>query len=285
MIIHRLTISSIAAALLVCLFLWSESAQAQDTILAPAHVQVHSDRTSLEPGESCQAILTLHNTAPFTLTSLTAHLHNTQFTVVTATRLAGIVPPYTDVETLYTLQAQTAGSHNIIIRVQYAWVDPVSGVMNRRSETVTADSIDVVEPPGFDYPEYLIPLVIGFVFSHLSVVLVDWFKQHKEKRKEEEQVRGVVLALLDAAQQSLGMWKETTKERVHFDLWQEAIVKGDLYPALERLARRTGYPDLLKELAELSVLFFDYNERKMVTEEMNSALKKKVAELSRTIRS
>jgi hypothetical protein len=222
----------------------------------PAQIQLTVDRTTLDVGDLSQAILVLRNTSPYTLTGVAAQFHGTAFKALNSTNLPDTLPPYSSTQAEYTLQSQVTGSHNIIFAVQYSWDDAETGIAHQWSETAMVEKIEVISPFAFKWPDYLIPLVIGALFTQLIAWFTDRQKQRQENRQREEQARGVTLAILQSVHKGV-----EAQGQVSFNLWEEAIVKGNLYPALHQLGRRIGKPELSKRLAELSITLADYNER------------------------
>jgi hypothetical protein len=244
--------------LFLLLRLWSPvSTFAQEESNAPpAQIQLAIDRTTLNVGDSTQGILVLRNTSSYTLTNVTAQFWGTGFTVANPTPLLDSLPPHSSAQAEYFLQSQIAGSHNLIFAVQYSWDDAETGIAHQWDETATVEKIEVTSPFAFKWPDYLIPLVIGALFAQLIAWFTDRQKQRQESRQREEQARGVTLAMLQGVRKGV-----ETQGQVSFNLWDEAIVKGNLYPALHQLGRKIGKPELSKRLAELSITLADYNER------------------------
>lgn len=79
------------------------------------------DRTTLELGEPNQAILTLRNTTPYTLTNVSAELQGTTFSLTDSIELPASLAPQSSAQASYTLQSQTVGLQNAIFAVQYSW--------------------------------------------------------------------------------------------------------------------------------------------------------------------
>ncbi|NJN96548.1 MAG: hypothetical protein HC875_21800 [Anaerolineales bacterium] len=226
----------------------------------PAQIQLTVDRTTLNVGDSSQAILILRNTSPYTLTGIAAQFQGTAFKTLNLTNLPDTLSPYSSTQAEYTLQSQVAGSHNVTFAVQYSWDDPNIGLVHQWIETVSATKFEVAKVIpwwfNFDWPAYLIPLIIGLVVGWVGAWFAEWRKQRQEEKQQEEQVAGITLAMLQAIRKGIEQ-----KEAVRFNLWEEAVVKGNLYPALHRLGRRIGKPELSKRLAELSITLIDYNDR------------------------
>jgi hypothetical protein len=187
---------------------------------------------------------------------VSARLQGTTFTIISSTDLPQTLSPHTSTQAEYTLQSLVAGSQNVVFKVQYSWDDPQTGTTHHWGEVASVDGIEVTVPFTFNWPDYLIPLLIGFAIGQFGAWFSDWRKQRQERRQQEEQARGITLAMLQAARKGV-----QAQEKVSFSLWEEAIVKGNLYPALHHLGRTIGKPELSKRLAELSITLADYNER------------------------
>jgi len=266
--------------LLLCLLPTSVSS-AQENNNKPLEIQLAIDRKTLEVNESTQATLILHNTTAYTLTNVSAELQGVAFKVLNSTSLPNSLPPHVSAQANYVLQSQISGSHNAIFIVQYSWDDLATGITYQQLEIASVDEIEVTDPWAFDWPDYLIPLLIGLMVGQFGAWLNDWWKQHQTKRQQEEQARGITLAVLQAARRGV-----EAKGPISFDMWDEAIVKGNLYPALHQLGRTIGKPELSKRLAELSITLADYNERQangQLTEDKVNALIDELADLIRMI--
>jgi hypothetical protein len=240
----------------ILFLLWPTTAFAQDSTITPVEIQLTVDRATLDQGETCQTVLILHNTMPHTLTNVGAQLQGTSFKVANPADLPDTLAPYSSTQAEYTLKSQSDGSQNVIFAVQYTWDDPDTGMARHRIETAAATGIEVLAPSGINWPDYLIPLLLGFAIGQLGAWFTDWRKQRREDREREEQAIGVTLAVLQAARKGV-----QEREKVSFSLWDDAIVKGNLYPALHQLGRTIGKPELSKRLAELSISLADYNTR------------------------
>lgn len=235
--------------------LWSE-AQEPSAAGGPVEVGMTIDRTSCNPKESVQSILAINNTTPYTITNITVLFQGGAFTAKTLAGLPKVLLPHASAYGKYELTGWSPGEHQAMFVLQYSWHDPKTVWIHSRVETGSVGSIEVTPAFSFDWPTYLIPLLAGFVISQLGVWFADRRKRLEEDRKQEEQARGVAIALLQAARKGI-----ERREKASFRLWEEAVVKGNLYPALHRLGRKIGKPELSKELAEASVSLADYNSR------------------------
>lgn len=268
-------------ALLATLFLlWPAVALAQDSTAAPIEVQLAVDRITLDRGESCQAVLVLRNTMPYTLTGVSARLQGTSFQVVSSSDLPDILAPYSSVQAEYTLKSQSDGTYNVVFAIQYAWDDTDTGAAHRRLETTSVEKIVVTSLAGFNWPAYLIPLLIGSVLGWVGSLsgsfAAHWLKQRNDDKEQREQALGITLPVLQTARKGV-----QDREQVSFGLWEDAIVKGKLYSALHKLGRKIGEPGLSRRLAELSIALADYNARLTgnLTDARVVALEKELDEL------
>ena len=268
------------AVLLVLLFLSSSyiTLAQEESDAPPAQIQLTVDRVNLNLGESTQAFLILRNTTPYTLTNVGAQLQGATFKTVNSTDFPTTLSPHISAQAAYALQSQIAGSQNIIFAVQYSWDDPDTRTTHQWLEMASVAEIEVKTPSDFNWPDYLIPLVIGLVTGQLVAFLNDWRRQRQEEHQREEQARGVTLAMLQATRKGI-----EAQDHVSFSLWEEAIVKGNLYPSLHRLGRKMGKPELSKRLAELSIILADYNERQAKENLTDDIQNKLVSELTALI--
>lgn len=271
---------------LICLTAWlvfflvGKGTLAQEGSDIPVEIQLAVEQSTLEVGELNQAILTLRNRTPYTLTHVSSQLQGTTFSVTHSIELPEILAPYSSRQASYTFKSQTAGSYNAIFAVQYSWHDPNVGAKQHFIETVVFEGIDVTEY-AFDWPDYLIPLVIGLLSSQLVTWLNEWRQERQDAQQQEEQAKGITLALLQAALKAI-----EAEKPVSFDLWQDAIVKGHLYPALHQFGRKIGQPELSKGLAELSITLEQYNQRQAkenLTANLVSRLKNELTELIKAL--
>ena len=251
----------------------------QEKAPPPLEAQLTLERTTLTTGEAAQATLILRNTSIYTLTNLTVRFQGTTFQANSLASVPDTLSPYASTTIDYTLKSQMTGSHNTAFVVQYSWNDPEIGFARQWSEIVAVDGVEVTSWFDFDWPDYLIPLIIGLFVGWLSSWFTDWRKQRQEDWQREEQARGVVLAVLQAARKGV-----ETKEKISFVLWDEAIVKGNLYPALHQLGRTMGKPELSKRLAELSIIVTEYNQRQETKNLTESFADQLVGELTDLIR-
>jgi hypothetical protein len=169
------------------------------------------------------------------------------------------------------------GIHNLIFTVQYSWDDPDTGFTHQWIEIASVENMNVTPRFTFDWPDFLIPLLVGAAVSQI----VTWWNNRSRYRREDEereqQARGIVLAILQTAHEAI-----KRNEPVSFHLWEEAVVKGNFYPAIHQLGRRIGKPDLSARLAQLPAKLDEYNNRREdnhLTPEMQQTFMSEVSEL------
>jgi hypothetical protein len=236
-----------------------------------------SARCRLRQVSSCRLFcLVLRNTTAFTLSNVRVAFQQHPIQPLDTIDVPPALAPFSSIQSNATLQTQQTGSQNILVTVQYAWVDITTGLPHQHIETVAAGPIAVVVPEGFQWPDYLIPLVIGSLVSLASVVLTDTWKQQREARAAERQAIGLVRGLLHTAGAAI-----VKRERVQLAPYNEALVSGNLLPALYRAGRRQGQVELPARMATLIVALQAYNERvpDNWTDEMHASLTQEIQTL------
>jgi hypothetical protein len=93
-------------------------------------------------------------------------------------------------------------------------------VRRRRIETASVKEIKVTNPWAFKWPDYLIPLLVGFIISQLGTIITGWQTQRKADQEREQQAKGMGLAFLYAALQGVRV-----QEKVQFGPWEDALMK------------------------------------------------------------
>jgi len=230
--------------------------QAQEVPSKPLEIELSLDRSSMRANDTCQALLVIRNTSCYTVTNIGARLIGENLGVETHGSLATVISPYSSASTEYTLRGTSVGSHNVVFEMQYSWSDQNTGMTHHSTETIHAGSIEVLPRLNFNWPNYVIPLVLGFVMGQVGSWLADRHKYQKEQLEQEEQVQHVTLSILKTSLEGV-----KKKEQVPFALWSEVVIKGHLSPALHRLCRRIGNAQLSQKLAELTITLEVYNRR------------------------
>ena len=264
----------------VFLFVSTGIALAQEPQQPPADISLHVSTLSLAPGEPLQALLVLQNTTAFTLTNVHVEFQQHTMHLLDTTDVPTTLTPFSSIQSNATLQTQQTGSQNILVTVQYSWVDMITGLPHQHIETVAAGPIEVIVPEGFQWPDYLIPLVIGSLVSLASVVLTDTWKRQREACAAERQAIGLVHGLLHTAGAAIAK-----HEKVQLAPYNEALVSGNLLPSLYRAGRRQGQVELPERVAALMVALRAYNERVPVnwTDEMHARLTQEIQALREII--
>ncbi len=238
--------------------LWPMTTFAHNPIVKPIEIQLVAARTAFKLNESCQTILTLNNIKNYSLTNVGVQLKGQTFSIIKSKPLSDTIAPYSSVQTEYVLKSRSVGSQNVIFTIKYSWHESDTGIKHSRIETVSIEKLEVKASFAFNFnwPNYLIPLLIGFIIGQCGSWFSDWRKERKVKREQTDQAKGITHATLQAVRKGIEM-----KQQVSFALWEEAIVKGNLYSALHELGRKNDKPDLAKQMAELSISLNDYNDR------------------------
>jgi hypothetical protein len=227
-------------------------AQSSDS---PLQAELTVERTNLDRGEATQAWIVLRNTQPYTLTNISITSLEGAFKVGSLPSKTLILPPLSSYQNELTITAEEIGKNQIVLAVDYNWQPSPSRRSRNLIETITAN-INVERSLDFDWPEYLIPLILGFGIGKFGSWLDERRKQKIEDRKLEHHVRGAVLALMYTARKGV-----EEEEKIEFALWEDVVIKANLYPALQRLARNISDPELASRIAELPISIDRYNRR------------------------
>lgn len=227
---------------------------------SPLEIDLSADRKTTNQGDTTQAILTLQNTSSYTITNLIVEFESAGFSTDLNSTPATLAP-FTSIKHQYTLQSRTAGVHNVLFTIAYEWFDPETTIKQHRISQVSIDELIVESPPSFDWPDFLIPLIVGFVIGQFGATLSEWRKE----RKERKSIKSVILTFLVASRKSV-----QENEQIPLDLWKEIVAKSDLYSVLSR----SGNKDLPARLTELTITFNDYNERQLKSNLTDSIVNK-----------
>jgi hypothetical protein len=74
------------------------------------------------------------------------------------------------------------------------------------------------------------------------------------------------------------------KEKVYYGLWEDAIVKGNLFSSVQKIGSLSGKIDLSNQLSELAIQLADYNDRHgkhQLNSNLTDDLDNKITELIR----
>lgn len=235
----------------------TQMAAAQDALpqdALPLEISLTLSRLEAKSRDPIQAILVLQNSSSFTLTNVMVQLQDDVFTAV-APNVSETVSPFSGEQVEYELTSSEVGTHQVVFVVSYEWEETA---ITRQHLEIVSEKVAITPRWFFDWPGFLMPLFAGAAIT----LAVGWFtdrrKEKQEDRLHRQQAIGVVVALLQAANKNVH-WPYP--DPVDFDLWEEVVIKGHLFSALNQFGRDTGYPDLSRQLVELSVTLADYNKR------------------------
>ncbi len=243
-------------------------------------VRVYAERKTITTGKPLHILLVLENNATYPLSDVQVAFHGTGFTVSQSRTFSNTLAPTTAITADYILQSQKRGTYNLVAVVTYQWDDPETGAPRRGVVAATTDEITVKNfwvTVGESLPGYTLPLILGFLISLLTTLFNNWQQRQRQAREEEKQVLGIILPILHSSRRAI-----QDEEPTNYEIWHEAVVKGSLYPALDRLGQTMEQPDLGPRLAELSVPLAEYSRRqsqKSLTEDFATELKDELTDL------
>lgn len=283
----------LSIAILLCTLPFSYTAFAQQDTIDILDAELVLERTKLTVNETTSAMLILRNTTPYTLTNITVEPGGTAFQINNSPSLPDIMQPHSGTKIDYDLQGKNPGSYNIIFIVQYSWNDLRGPTTNQWIESVSANGIEVTDTWTFNWPEFLIPLLVGSTISLIvsagTFYISDRYKQNQEEKKREALAKGVILAVLQTANQTIQRSNEAlanniSPEKVSMSLWEESIVKSNLYPALHKFGQKIGEPQFSERLTKVSIVLSDYNSRIADGKDVHSIMDDLHKELTALIR-
>lgn len=250
-------IALLTTLLLVLLhFVTAFSTLAEEASDTPLQISLTVDRTAVKRNQSVDAHLLLRNTRPYSVTGISVSHIGESWSVIESSDVPDQLQAFKSSEIAYTLEPTKLGTNNIVFTVMYTWTEGEPSVERQWIEEAIAEEIQVEEVLGLSLPEYLLPLLIGFLLSQFGTWLTYKWKAREEEGQQEEQAIGVALAMLQASRQALLEGEEAPVE-----VWEDSIVKGNLYPSLHQLGRTASKPGLSRELTELFVALRHYNRR------------------------
>ncbi len=243
----------IAVVLILLLTGFTNSASAQKSTDGPLEISLILGNQSIRKGEIAEAIIIINNNSSFETTVNISSMKNKYFLVNNLPQAQFTVPPYESYQSTFQVIGNQIGAAELTVLVQYSWADPSVKQEYIKTEVLKSNSIDVT---GFkvDWPNYMFPLVIGFLFGQLGTWLIDWRKQAKEDQARQEQTTGITLATLHIAQKAL-----ERSETISFAPWEDMVLKGNLYLYLIRLGKKLKDQRLANRLTDLSVVISEYN--------------------------
>jgi hypothetical protein len=222
---------------------------------APLEIVLSLNNTTLNIQSYSTVKLTLTNNSSFEIFDLHVDYQDNNFSTETRVGPSSTLASYTSIQGVYEIRPKNTGNYKLTYSVSYFWKDE-KGVLHNRIDVVNSDEITVYKNFSFDWPNYLLPLVIGFVFGQLGTILGDWYRLIRETKLKLEQAKGVLLAGMQGAKKCV-----EKREEINFSFWDDLIVKENLYPSLARHGQKIKHPDLAKRLAELSILLKEYDSR------------------------
>ena len=262
---------------------WSVSAQGPSDLV---QARVYAERNTITTGKPFHILLILENNAAYPLNEVKAEFHGTGFTVSQSPTFPAPLSPGTATTADYVLQGQKPGTYNLVVAVTYQWDDPETGTTHEGVVTATTGEIIVKDfwvTVGESLPGYALPLILGFLISLITTQVNNWQQRRRQARDEEKRLLGIVLPILHSSRRAV-----QDEEAVNYEIWHEVVVKGGLYPALDRLGQAMKQPDLGRRLAELSVPLAEYTRRQSqnsLTKDFTAKLTEELTELITILKS
>jgi hypothetical protein len=264
--------------LIVLLIRHTSISFAQSIADDPLETKIEVANLSLKNGESAEATIILNNNSPYQISVNIEALKNNHLILNDMPQTQLTVAPYGTRQYTFEITGKNLGTAEVILLVEYTWIDSSTKQEHFITEALESDSIEITGFR-FDWPSYIIPLMIGFVFGQLGTWLIDRRKNAKEEHARQEQTKGITLASLYMIQKGL-----ERKETIAFTLWEEMVLKGNLYPDLMRMGAKIKEPKLAKRLTDVTVMISEYNNSRAqgslsedfvidLTEEINQLIK------------
>jgi hypothetical protein len=225
------------------------------------------DKLSISEGDTVVVVITVTNPKQYELTNLDIHYEGKDFTVVEEPSAPSTILPFSSYKGVWTLKSLGVGKQNLVFSVAYSWQNKET---HNEIVTVSTEQVEITPTVSFRWPDYIIPLIIGIFTSQAVTLINNWMNEGKERKKQEEQARGLLLAVLQSAKGAI-----ENQAKASFGLWEEGIIKANLFPAIYRLSALLKLPDMPKRLADLSISIADYNQRldnNNVTEAIRTAI-------------
>ena len=219
----------------------------------PLEIQIENINQNIKSGESTEAIIVLNNNSSHQISTSIEPTSNNYLSIKDKTKTPVTVEPYGSYQETFTVTGGKTGTTELVFIVRYNWTDSISNQENIRTDIIKSSPIEV---PGFrfDWPAYFIPLVLGFIFGQLGTWLSSWHNRVEEDQIKQEQTIAITLAALQIGSKGI-----ERHETISFQLWDEMVLKGNLYPYLIRLGKKIKDEKLAHRLTVLTVLISEYN--------------------------
>jgi hypothetical protein len=235
---------------------------------------------SVNKDEATDAIIIINNNTPFEVSVDINSPESKYLTINSLPSSTVVVPPYGSYQNSFSVIGKKTGTTEIILIFKYSWVDPSTNQIYVATKYLTSTPL-TINGFRFDWPTYIIPLVLGFTFGQLGTWLADWRKRVGEDQIKQEQTIAITLAALQIGSKSL-----ERHEAISFQLWDEMVLKGNLYPYLIRLGKKIKDEKLAHRLTVLTVLISEYNnsrEKGDLSEDLAIDLSEEIHQLTKII--
>lgn len=244
-------------ALLIVLLLGNASiAYAQDTPKNPLQIDLIVADQTIQKGETTEAEVIINNYSSYQINAIIKSPSNKVFNIVNLPQSQITIPPHGSYTKKIEVEGKSIGKTGIIILVEYSWTDTTAKTAHTKSIFVNADSINVTGFV-FDWPNYLIPLMLGFILSQFGTWLLEQRKSTKEEKLKLEQTVGITLANLNIIQKGL-----ERKEKITFSTWEDLVLKGNLYSHLVKVGNKIKEKNFEKRMTDLVVWISEYNSKR-----------------------
>lgn len=192
------------ALIISILFLPNRTLASAET---PLEVNLSLNNSVLDIENYSIVKLTLINNSHFEIFGIDVDYQDNNFDTQITTNLPLILGPFVSTQGVYQIKPHKSGVYNLTYSINYSWKDD-KGLLHNRIEIIDSDEISVNELFGFDWPNYLIPLIIGFLLGQIGTILTEWYRYNREIKLKVEQTNGILLAGMQAAK---NVWKRKRK--------------------------------------------------------------------------
>lgn len=219
----------------------------------PLEIKImHSKVTQLTDDQDT-VIITLVNSSPYELKSIDVVSYSNLFIIDNIKEYPLVLNSFSSAAVIYAIKPRSKGNEKIVFSISYYWEDNMGNTHNR-IDTISTDEIYIEPKLDFDWPAYLIPLTIGFLFGQVGTFIAAWIKDKKDIKSRIEQANGILLAGIQTAKKCIEL-----KEEIAFSFWEDLIIKQNLYPSLLRLGKNLKQTSIAKRFADISIRMKDYN--------------------------
>lgn len=247
---------STLALLIILLLSKNTIVHAQDIQNDPIQIGLIIAEQAIHRGEVAEAEVIINNFSPYQVNAIIKSPNNKILSIVNLTQNQIAIAPHGSYTQTIEIEGKSIGETELIILVEYSWTDSTSKNAHTKSVSVNTDPINVTGFV-FDWPNYLIPLILGFILSQFSTWILEQRKFAHEEKLKLEQTIGITLANLNIIQKGL-----ERKETISFSMWEDLVLKGNLYPYLVKVGNKLKQKNFEKRITDLVILISEYNSKR-----------------------